>query len=162
MEKWPFDDQKVAGRFERVRAQVLAHPALFANQGFVATTWRTHRGRRLGPYFRVSYRESGRQCSIYLGRSEQLADRVRGLLADVQQRRRRRRRLARMTAQIRASLRRHKARLKEFLTQWGIRMKGWEFRGARQGIERYVSYCARVGMPGWKDPPWRLAPAPPG
>jgi len=41
MEKQPLDDQKIAARFERVNAQVLAHPALFASQGFVAATWRT-------------------------------------------------------------------------------------------------------------------------
>jgi hypothetical protein len=143
MEKTAFDDQKIAARFERVRAQVLAHPALFANQGFVAATWRTYRGRRLGPYFRVSYRESGRQRSIYLGRSEELADRVRRLLADVQRRRRKRRLFAKLEAEVRASLRRHKARFKEYLAQWDIRLKGWEFRGARQGLARYVASRSR-------------------
>jgi len=55
MEKWPFDDQKAAARFERVPAQVLAHTAVVAAQGQIEADWRTYRGRQLGPYFRVPY-----------------------------------------------------------------------------------------------------------
>jgi hypothetical protein len=140
MEKRHPVDQQTDDRFERVRAQLLAHPALFAAGGSVSVTWRNRGARRFGPYFRVSYRESGRQRSIYLGPSEELAQRVRQLLADMQQRRRLRRQSARFQAEIRASLRRHKARFKEELAHWGIRLKGWEFRGARKGLARYVSH----------------------
>jgi len=61
MEKRAFDDQQIAARFERVPAQVLAHTALVAVQGHIEADWRTYPVRRLGPYFRVSYRESGRR-----------------------------------------------------------------------------------------------------
>jgi hypothetical protein len=55
MEIRAFDDQEVDARFERVKAQVLADPALFAAQGSVEAGCRTYRKRRPGPYFRVSY-----------------------------------------------------------------------------------------------------------
>jgi len=61
MEKRPPVNQKNAGRFLRVRAFLQAHKALFANQGTVAATWRTYRGKRLGPYFQLAYRDRGRQ-----------------------------------------------------------------------------------------------------
>ena len=159
MEKQRVVDQKAAARLERVEAQVLAHPALFAAQGSVVATWRVYRGRRLGPYFRVSYRESGRQRSIYLGRCEELARRVRALLARLQRPRRQRRLFARLKAQARSSLRRCKARLKEELAVWGIQLKGFEFRGARKGLARYVKARQR-GLPPPAAP--RLANGMPG
>ncbi|MHB1033729.1 MAG: hypothetical protein ACYC35_12830 [Pirellulales bacterium] len=71
-------------RFDDVRNHVLARRALFALQGTVVATWRTRGGRRAGPYYRLAYREAGRQQSIYLGRSARLADQVRVLLAELQ------------------------------------------------------------------------------
>ena len=47
-------------------------PTRFACQGTVTTSWRTYRGRRLGPYYRLAWRENGRQRSIYLGRQGRL------------------------------------------------------------------------------------------
>jgi len=134
MEKTPFVDQKAGVRFERVRSQVLAHPALFATQGSVVAGWRAYGGRRLGPYFRVSYRDRGRQRSMYLGRCQELARRVRELLAGLQRRHRQRRLFARLEAQVRASLRRAKLRLRQALAVWGIHLKGFEFRGAARAI----------------------------
>ena len=43
--------------------------------------WRTYRGKRLGPYFQLAYRDRNCQHWVYLGRSQDLADRVRDLLA---------------------------------------------------------------------------------
>jgi len=123
-------DAKAAGRWERVRAELAARPALFARRGAVVATWRSYGGRRLGPYFQLAFREGARQRSIYLGRCRKLARRVRELLARLQRPRRERRRFARLTAQVRASLGRWKARLREELAQWGVQLKGFEFRGA--------------------------------
>ena len=125
-------------RFERVRSYVLAHPALFASQGSVAATWRTYRGRRLGPYFQVSWRESGRQRWLYLGRSQELADRVGELLARRQHGHRQRRLFARLKRQARSAYRRWKVFLRQLLAGWGIQMKGFEFRGSRRALPRYV------------------------
>ncbi|MFH1920315.1 MAG: hypothetical protein ABIP48_10575, partial [Planctomycetota bacterium] len=74
------------------------------------------------------------QWSIYLGRSEGLARRVRDLLARLQHPRRWRRASRRLQAQVRASLRVAKAQLRKELARWGIKLKGWEFRGVRRAF----------------------------
>ncbi len=109
MGKTGFVDQKVAARFGRVRELVLAERGRFALQGSVVAAWRLYAGRRLGPYFRLAYRDGGRQRSIYLGRCVELARRVRELLAGLQRPRRERLLFARLKAQVRASLRSAKA-----------------------------------------------------
>ncbi|MFH1922144.1 MAG: hypothetical protein ABIP48_19950 [Planctomycetota bacterium] len=113
---------------------MLVAPGVFATQGTVVSTSRTYRGRRLGPYFRLAFRKGGRQWSIYLGRSEGLARRVRDLLARLQHPRRWRRASRRLQAQVRASLRKAKAQLRKELAVRGITLKGWEFRGVRRAF----------------------------
>ncbi len=134
MEKTRSVDQKSAARAGRVKAEIAARPGLFAACGAVVASWRTYRGRRLGPYYRLAYREGGRQRSIYLGRCAELARRVRGLLERLHRPGRERRRLARLQAQVRRSLRRWKARLARELAGWGVRVKGYEFRGAARAL----------------------------
>jgi hypothetical protein len=56
-EKWESVHQKVAERFERVRAYLVGRPRLFATQGAVVATSRTYRGRRLGPYLQLAWRD---------------------------------------------------------------------------------------------------------
>ena len=43
---------------------------IFAQNGSVVATYRTRGTKRYGPYYRVAYRTAGRQCSIYIGRSQ--------------------------------------------------------------------------------------------
>jgi hypothetical protein len=139
VEKTGSVDQKANARWERVRLQIVARRPLFARQGAVVAGWRTYRGRRLGPYFRLAYREGGRQRSIYLGRCAELARRVGGLLARLQRPLRDRRLFARLKAQVRASLRLAKAELQRALAPWGIRLQGFEFRGGvRKAMQGYV------------------------
>ena len=138
MEKRESVSQKGLARFERVRSYVLARKALFAAQGSVAATWRTYRGRRLGPYFQVAWREGGRQRWLYLGTSQHLAGWVRDLLARLQRPRRDRRLSDRLQRQVRSSLRRCKAKLGQLLAAYGIQLKGFEFRGARRALARYA------------------------
>jgi hypothetical protein len=59
-------------------------PTRFATQGTVVETWRTYRARRLGPYYRLAWRENGHQRAIYLGRQSPLVDEVRRLLHEAQ------------------------------------------------------------------------------
>jgi hypothetical protein len=139
--------QRELPRLERVRAYVRAHPALFAAQGSVVATWRTDAGRRLGPYFQLAWRQSGRQHWLYLGRSNGLAERVRQLLATLQAPRRHRRLIERLNAQVRASLRRSKLELKALLAPLGIQLKGFEFRGVRRALPRFAEVCANL----WPD-----------
>ncbi len=95
----------------RVLALIASKVELFTWQGAVVATWRWYRGRKLGPYWRLAYRESGRQCSIYLGRSGEGVERVRRVRARLQQPLRRHRTCRRLARAIRASLR---AALAEF------------------------------------------------
>ena len=120
-----------------------SHPAVFARQGSVVATWRSYGGRRLGPYYRLVYREEGRQRTVYLGRAGELVDRVRAALAKLQRPIRERRRLARIGGQIRVSLRREKARLGMILRRWGLYLKGFELRGGRGRLERGLSVPPR-------------------
>jgi hypothetical protein len=122
---------------------VLGRKGVFARQGSVVATWRAYRGRRLGPYFRLAFREDGRQRSIYLGRCRELARRVGSLLAGLQRPLRQRRVVRRLEAQVQASLKRFRAKLAEALAPLGIRIKGSEFRGGRRALARYVA--ARYG-----------------
>jgi hypothetical protein len=129
-----FVDQKTAARFERVRAAVMAEPRRFARQGSVVAGWRVYAGRKLGPYFRLAYREGRRQQSIYLGRCAELVRRVRELLAELHGPRRQKLLFARLKAQVRASLRQAKVELERQLAVWGIRLEGFEFRGVRRAL----------------------------
>jgi hypothetical protein len=91
-------------------------------------------GRKLGPYFRLAYREGRRQRSIYLGRCAELVRRVRELVAGLQRPRRERLLFARLKAQVRASLRQAKVELERQLAVWGIRLEGFRFRGVRRAL----------------------------
>ena len=108
---------------------MLGHGALLAKQGRVVEAWRTYRSRKLGPYFRLAYREHGRQQSIYLGKSRELADRVRALLEDCQARVRKQRAWQGLRAQARAELKRNKAAWREELAKVGLHLQGSEVRG---------------------------------
>ena len=113
------------------------HPLRFARQGAVVATWRTHRGRRLGPYYRLAYREDNRQRSIYLGRQGPLVDQVRRLLGTCQADHRFRCQSRRSRAEFR---KRVLLPIKQYLEQafllygHGLYFKGWEIRGIRNFI----------------------------
>ncbi|MDY0169344.1 MAG: hypothetical protein RBS80_22565 [Thermoguttaceae bacterium] len=150
-----------------MRGQILAHARFFVAQGFVEATWRTYRGRRLGPYFTVSCRQRGRrrdpcagaapqQTSIYLGRSPELAARVRRLLDELRQHTRCKRRCEETRRQIRRSLTRAKEALRQRLAEHGVALKGSEFRGAARAFGR-LAQMPRWGING-RDPTKSSAP----
>jgi len=121
----------------------IAHPALaligsspqtFARQGAVVASWREYRGRRLGPYFRLAWRDQGRQRSVYLGCCRALVDQVRQALAAVQAPLRRSQWLRRMKAEAKAALRASKAELDRQLRAVGLFLKGFEIRGRRRAL----------------------------
>ncbi len=131
------DPQKIEARFEQVRAAILAHAAFFVDYGFVEATWRTYRGHRLGPYFRVRCRQrSGRHAlgsgaaprptSIYLGRSPELAARAGNLLDDLQQYTRNKRRCEELHRQVRRSLTGAKQELRRLLAERGTVQRWFE------------------------------------
>ena len=158
-EKWESVHQKVAERFERVRAYLVARPRLFATQGAVVATSRTYRGRRLGPYFQLAWREAGRLRRLYLGRSLELVDRVRELLERLQRPARERRVLARLKRQTRSALRRWLDEMRPFLARWGVEFKGFELRGVWRSLRRYAhAFAPAEFAQALPDPRPRVSP----
>ncbi|HUT90503.1 MAG TPA: hypothetical protein VMY37_13460 [Thermoguttaceae bacterium] len=136
MEKREVVDQKA----DRALALIASRARLFARQGAVVATWRSYRGRRLGPYWRLAYREAGRQCSVYLGRAGRGVERVRQALAELQGRLRWRRTYRRLCRQVKASLRACQAEFDRQLRRLGLRRKGFEVRGGwSRGLARHFS-----------------------
>ncbi len=125
MEKTTSVDQRLVA----VERLVASRPALFARQGAVVATWRTVAGQRLGPYYALRYRDAGRQQSLYLGASPELAEKVARLLEHSQRPHRQRRTLERSRAAVKASLRRHKEIWRRELQHFGLTLKGFEIRG---------------------------------
>jgi hypothetical protein len=137
-------------RTHPVLAMIEAEPARFGRQGAVVASWRTYRGRKLGPYYRLAYRRDGRQRSVYLGRCRELANRVRAAIEELRESLRRARQIARMRAAVKASLRREKARLDRQLRKLGLYLKGFETRGWRTALSAIaaaaVNFRRRVGQ----------------
>jgi hypothetical protein len=137
LEKSTVADQKVAppdgtdSGSHPALALLAARPELFQEQGSVIESWRSYRGRRLGPYFRLIYRADRKQRSIYLGSCPQLAARVRHRLEEVQKLRRERRQSIQRRAAVRTALRAQKKELATALAELGLVLKGWEARGFR-------------------------------
>ena len=129
-------NKKDAARFQRVQQFIQANRKIFARQGSVAPTWRTHNGKRLGPYYQLAYRDRGRQHWLYLGRSEELARLVRELLDTLHRPHHEHRLYRLLQSQVRSSLRQATAQLKDVCAKWGITLKGFEFRGARNALAR--------------------------
>ena len=125
METRQFVDQKTRAVLELVEQR----SAMFAKQGIVVESWRTYQGRQLGPYYRLAFREGGRQCSIYLGASKERARRVRTFLDRLQKRTKMTSILNRARAGVMVELRAHKKLLDEQLRERGLYLKGFEVRG---------------------------------
>ena len=122
-----FVPQLDAARWEIVESFILAHRPLFYTNGSVVSEWRWRNGFRFGPYFRLKYRENKLQRSIYLGPSNQLAEKVRKFLANLQLHRT----IRRLHTKIRVSLRLEKKNLKNMLHACGYNLKGNEIHKSK-------------------------------
>jgi hypothetical protein len=121
-------EERADARFKTIRRRMLAAAPALAESGAIRATWRTYRGRRLGPYFRVVYCYRGRQKWIYVGRSAELAGRLRQLLALFQAPAAERRQLRRLCVAARRALRTQKAAWQAELARHGLLAKGFELR----------------------------------
>ena len=111
---------------------------IFARCGSVVASYRTRGTTRYGPYYRVAYRIADRQCSIYLGRCKQLANRVRAILAQLQKPRDYRRMCRRAQRERRATLKRVIRDWQQTIRAYGLDLRGCEIRRWRAlGIPRY-------------------------
>ena len=124
-------DAQTAARLNRVRKEIRQREAIMARQGTVVATWRTRQGRKVGPYYRLAWRDRGRQKSLYLGGSAELAQAVRQMLADLQRPLRVDRAFLAARKQGWAALRAHKVVLARELARYGLYLHGWEVRGWR-------------------------------
>src|SRR5262249_19393729 len=95
-----------------------------ARQGFVAAEFRGRGGRRQGPYFKLRWRQDGRQRVRYLGREGGRAEQVRAALADLQRPLRLAREIAGLMAEARGRLRHVKQ-----LVEPGLASRGRYFHG---------------------------------
>jgi hypothetical protein len=127
-----FTDSKDARRWRQVCQLLDAQPSIFARRCSVVATYRRYRGRRLGPYNALIFRNEGHrrdpQRSIYLGRSEQLADAVRRRLGDLQRPRDESRARRRMIATVMAEYRRQKSHIDRQLAELGLDPQGQPLR----------------------------------
>jgi hypothetical protein len=103
---------------------------LFARQGGVHPSWRYYRGRRLGPFYRLLYRQDGKQRAVYLGADLALAEEVRAALGELQSPLRERRERRRLLEGARRALRAQMTELDRELKKVGLYRKGNEVRGA--------------------------------
>jgi hypothetical protein len=114
-----------------VRQHMTDHESLLRQQGTVVESWRWHKGRRLGPYYRLTYRLEGRQRSVYLGSDPQFAQEVREALQELQSSLRQQRRFQQQRKALRRELARRRAVWNHELLGIGLYLKGSEIRGWR-------------------------------
>jgi hypothetical protein len=141
-----------AQKREAVMQWLADHGTALRRRGYVVQTWREYCGRRLGPYYRLRYREQGRERSVYLGRDAALAEDVHRRLRDMQAPRRAQREADRRYKAERAVLRRLKARWEGELRKIGLRLKGFEVRGPvraclRRAFSNLVGHAGHAHTP---------------
>jgi len=117
-------------------ALIARRAELFARQGSIVAAWRRRGTQTYGPYYRLCYREGGRQRSVYLGRESALVAQVRQTLTDLQRPLRQYRAVARLQRQVKTALRADKGRLNRQLRLLGLRLQGFEVRGWRTSPTR--------------------------
>lgn len=125
-------DQKLVKRRDFLLAKIREAAPVLAATGSIVETWRTYQGRRLGPYYRLAYRESGRQKTIYVGKDAELVAAARSLLEELQVNERIRRTMERQQLAVRVGLRAAKAAWAQELQRSGLTLKGYEVRGWRR------------------------------
>jgi hypothetical protein len=101
------------------------------DQGFVAAEYRTYQGARLGPYYKLRWRQDGKQRVKYLGQDVEIIVEVSIALAQLQKKRILERQLARMFLEARKSLRRVKQDMTTAMAAMGEYYHGYTSRKRR-------------------------------
>jgi hypothetical protein len=107
------------------------HSALLALQGSIQASYRVYRGRQLGPFFRLSFREAGKQRSRYIGGDRALAAEIGRHLQKLQAPLSGARQIERSLTEHRHQLKLAKAEFRRHLEVHGLRLQGNEIRGWR-------------------------------
>jgi hypothetical protein len=118
-------------RRDRLFRFLSAHGALLAAQGSVQESYRLYQGRKLGPFFRLSFRQAGKQRSLYIGGDRALAAAIEGQLQTLQAPRSNARQIERCLADCCQSLQAAKQELRRCLEAQGLHLQGNEIRGWR-------------------------------
>jgi hypothetical protein len=132
LENREFVDQKNDQKVEEIKRWIEAHRDLLSRQGTVVESYRNYRGRKLGPYYKLAYRDrDGRQRALYLGTSAELAQQVRALLRKCQAGMHEQRKMHQLRKVAREKLKEAKKVLSDELADRGLRLQGYEVRGWR-------------------------------
>jgi hypothetical protein len=123
-EKLKFAHEKTLTRWRQLQTQVLEHRELIKQDGCIGATWKTYRGKRLGPYYRVEFRENSAIKTIYIGRNEELTKMASALIEKLKQPCREDRLLRRARAAARAALRHSLADAETYLAPLGYYRRG--------------------------------------
>lgn len=118
-------------KLDRVLQFIEAHPELFESQGSVVASYRKYRETRMGPYWNLMFRVAGQQKKLYLGANDEIAEKVKQRLSEVQAPVRERRVVRRARSCARRALARRKRELERHLAKLEIYMHGWEPRRRR-------------------------------
>ena len=124
-------EDSVDQRRDAIERFVAVHRDVLAEQGAVVATYRHRGGRRLGPYYKLVCRISGRQVAVYLGVDDDLIGYVRERLAQLQQTRLQRVRLGAVRRVLRQHAKAARQRLDADLLPLGLYRNGHEIRGWR-------------------------------
>ena len=151
LEKSPSSAQLAGARRRQVvLARIHAQQDVFRLQGRVVAAQRLRGGRAFGPYFRLEYRDASGRHSIYLGRSVELADEVRSVLARLQASWHERRDWKRLRRASKAALREHKKVWACELGKLGFYLKGYEVRGWDTGIKGLIDANVAEAAARWR------------
>lgn len=126
-------DDSVDQRLRAVEQFLAEHEERLAQQGAIVMTYRQRGGRRLGPYYRLTCRNSKqRQVSIYLGLEGPVITFTRQRLDQLQERRRQQRFWKNVRREVHKKLKVARVELAAELAQLGLRSQGAEIRGWQQ------------------------------
>jgi hypothetical protein len=104
---------------------------VLARNGSIVATWRGRGDGRTGPYFRLAFRDKGKQRSLYLGSDPVAVEEIRRWLADLQETRLRVRRERMIRKVLAQELARARMAWRQELEKIGLFLKGHEIRGWR-------------------------------
>ena len=127
-----FAPEKTLARCERLQRQLLENKELIARDGCLGAIWKTYRGKRLGPYYRVEFRLNRTTRTIYIGRDEELVKMVREMIDELKQSRREDRLIRQARTAARAALRRSLAETEVLAAPFGYRRRAFRFCKRRQ------------------------------
>lgn len=129
MEKQDFVDQRQSA----VELFFAEHGARLARQGTIVATFRQRGGRRLGPYYKLTSRDSEqRQVSVYLGAEGPVVAAIRQQLDQLQLRRHQQRYWQNVRLGVHQKMKAAREQLAVELARHGLRTQGAEIRGWRQ------------------------------